>query len=333
MKENHRVGGEAVKRYAAPMEGITGYICRNAHHRVFGGVDKYFTPFLSPGKKRSLRSRELGDILPEHNQGVPVVPQILTNDWEDFLHTAEILKEFGYEEINLNLGCPSGTVTAKKRGAGFLACPEELDRFLDQVCAGTDRKISVKTRLGVESPEEFGPLLEIFCRYPLSELIVHPRVQKEGYRGTPHREEFHRALLEAPFPVCYNGNLFSPEDVEQFSREFPQADRVMFGRGLIADPALASAAGEGKTVTEEAFRRFHQEILDGYCRIMSGDRNVLFKMKELWFYMIHLFSGGEYFEKKIKKSSTVAEYRLWVERLINECPILPRADVSFLRRG
>ncbi len=336
MKENlydaHRAGGEAMKRYAAPMEGITGYIYRNAHHRVFGGADKYFTPFLSPGKKRSLRSRELNDILPQHNENIPVVPQILTNDWEDFIHTAEILREFGYEEVNLNLGCPSGTVTAKKRGAGFLACPEELDRFLERICSGTKQKISIKTRIGVESAEEFGPLLEIFCRYPLSELIVHPRTQKEGYRGAPHKEEFLRAFERAPFPVCYNGDLFSREDLEEFSREFPQADRVMVGRGLIADPALAAGAADGRTVTKETFREFHQEILDGYCQIMSGDRNVLFKMKELWFYMIRLFPDGEDFAKKIRKSSTVAEYRLWTERLLAEREILPQADTSFLRK-
>lgn len=319
-------------RYAAPMEGITGYLYRNAHRRVFGGADKYFTPFLAPGKKRGLRSRELSDILPEHNEGVPAVPQILTNDWEDFLHTADILKEYGYREINLNLGCPSGTVVTKKRGSGFLAFPEELDQFLDRIFSGTDMKISVKTRIGMESPEEFGPLLESFCRYPISELIVHPRVQKDGYRNTPDRKAFSMALERAPFPVCYNGDLFYREDVREFSEEFPQVETVMLGRGLIADPALAAGLDGGAAVTAESFGTFHQEILEGYCRIMSGDRNVLFKMKELWFYMIHLFPDAGFFEKKLKKSSTVAEYSLWTERLLREREILPEADTAFLRR-
>ena len=187
-----------MRRYAAPMEGITGYVYRNAHHRVFGGVDRYFTPFLSPGKKRGLRSRELNDVLPEHNEGVPVVPQILTNDWEDFLHTAEILREFGYEEVNLNLGCPSGTVAAKKRGAGFLGYPEELDLFLGRIFDGTDMGISVKTRIGVERPEEFERLLAIYRKYPLRELIVHPRVLRDGYANTPDLPAFLQALEDSP---------------------------------------------------------------------------------------------------------------------------------------
>ena len=210
-----------MRRYAAPMEGITGYVYRNAHHRVFGGVDRYFTPFLSPGKKRGLRSRELNDVLPEHNEGVPVVPQILTNDWEDFLHTAEILREFGYEEVNLNLGCPSGTVAAKKRGAGFLGYPEELDLFLGRIFDGTDMGISVKTRIGVERPEEFERLLAIYRKYPLRELIVHPRVLRDGYGNTPNLPAFLQALEDSPFPVCYNGDLFSREAAREWN--FPGA--------------------------------------------------------------------------------------------------------------
>ena len=320
-----------MRRYAAPMEGITGYVYRNAHHRVFGGVDWYFTPFLSPGKKRGLRSRELNDVLPEHNEGVPVVPQILTNDWEDFLHTAEILREFGYEEVNLNLGCPSGTVAAKKRGAGFLGYPEELDLFLGRIFDGTDMGISVKTRIGVERPEEFERLLAIYRKYPLRELIVHPRVLRDGYGNTPDLPTFLQALEDSPFPVCYKGDLFSREAAREFSRCFPQAERVMFGRGLIADAGLAEglAAEErgerGPGMTAERFREFHGEILRGYCQIMSGDRNVLFKMKELWFYMLRLFPDSESYGKKIRKADTVAEYSLWVEKLLREREILPQA--------
>lgn len=327
--------------YAAPMEGITGYIYRNAHARWYGGADRYFTPFIVPGKKRGFRSRELNDILPEHNEGVPVVPQILTNDWEDFLHTAEILKDYGYDEVNLNLGCPSGTVVSKGRGSGFLAFPQELDRFLDRIFSGTDMKISVKTRIGRDDPEEFGPLLDIFRKYPIWELTVHPRVQKDFYKNRVRWEVFAEAVKLPGIPVCYNGDIFSPEDLEHFREAFPETDRIMTGRGLIADPRLAvmlnrsvekGGKTDGETKDQDRFLAFHQELLEGYCREMSGDRNVLFKMKELWAYMIHLFPDGEKYGKKIRKAERVADYSLWVRRLVSEQEMLPAADTAFLRR-
>lgn len=179
----------------APMEGITGFVFRNAFHQVFSGVDRYYTPFLSPGPDIGIPKRDRRDILPENNRGVPVVPQILTNRAEDFLKTAELLYDFGYREVNLNLGCPSGTVVAKKKGAGFLSEPALLKNFLDDVFYGASRmmpdlRISVKTRIGVNSPEEFPPLLAMFRQYPMSELIIHPRVRKEQYKGLVHMDVF-----------------------------------------------------------------------------------------------------------------------------------------------
>ena len=179
----------------APMEGITGFVFRNAFHQVFSGVDRYYTPFLSPGPDIGIPKRDRRDILPENNRGVPVVPQILTNRAEDFLKTAELLYDFGYREVNLNLGCPSGTVVAKKKGAGFLSEPALLKNFLDDVFYGASRmmpdlRISVKTRIGVNSPEEFPPLLAMFRQYPMSEVIIHPRVRKEQYKGLVHMDVF-----------------------------------------------------------------------------------------------------------------------------------------------
>ena len=168
--------------YFAPMEGITGYIYRNAHHRFFPGTDKYFTPFLSPNQNRALNPKEVRDVLPENNEGIYIVPQILTNQADFFLRAAKELKEcYGYEEVNLNLGCPSGTVVSKGKGAGFLADPGGLDAFFDQVYAKADVKVSVKTRIGLSSPEEFYGILDIFNRYPLHELIIHPRVRSEEH--------------------------------------------------------------------------------------------------------------------------------------------------------
>lgn len=188
----------------APMEGITGYVFRNAHHRHFHGIKEYYTPFISPNQTRKLTPRELNDVIPEHNEGIPLIPQILTNKADDFLWAAKRLKELGYMEVNLNLGCPSGTVVAKKRGSGFLEYPMELDEFLYQVSegiCGLGMDLSVKTRIGKTDPQEFEELLSIYNRYPLKNLIVHPRVQTDYYKNHPRMDAFDLAVRESRNPV------------------------------------------------------------------------------------------------------------------------------------
>ena len=217
--------------YFAPMEGITGHIYRRVHGECFRSPDKYFTPFLVPGTKKIFRNREIQDILPENNPGLTVVPQILTGKREDFIRGARELQRYGFQEINLNLGCPSGTVVAKGKGSGMLADPDQLEAFLDEIFSALDLKISVKTRIGLEEPEEFSRLLTLFNRFPLSELIVHPRLRKDFYKGKPDLEAFALAVRESKNPLCYNGDLFSKEMVRQFTEQFPSVDRLMLGRG------------------------------------------------------------------------------------------------------
>ena len=166
-----------MRLYLAPLEGITGWIYRSAVYECFGGFDKYFVPFIRPNQMGHFSAREKKDILPAHNAGMRTVPQILTNQAGDFLRTAAKLKEYGYEEVNLNLGCPSKTVVTKRRGAGFLAEPERLEAFLDEIFGKCPIRISVKTRLGMEEPGEFTRLLKIYNKYPMEELIIHPRVK------------------------------------------------------------------------------------------------------------------------------------------------------------
>ena len=120
-----------MKYYLAPMEGLTTFVFRNAYHHYFHPMDKYFTPFIVPHILKDFDARERKELDPEHNRGKDVVPQILTNDAAAFGTVADRLCEYGYEEVNLNLGCPSGTVVAKKKGAGLLAEMERLERFLD----------------------------------------------------------------------------------------------------------------------------------------------------------------------------------------------------------
>lgn len=309
-----------MKYYFAPMEGITGWVYRSAFHRHFGPADQYFTPFLSPGADRCFTSRELAQILPEHNQGMETVPQLMTRNSEDFIWAARELQQMGYNEVNLNLGCPSGTVTAKGKGSGFLADPENLDRFLDAAFRNLDMRISVKTRIGVESPEEFPRLLEIFNRYPICRLIIHPRIRKEFYKGKPHLEVFAQAVRESGNPLCYNGDLFTERDFADFREAFPKVDAVMLGRGLLMDPFLLGRLQERdrETAKKEVLSRFLKELQEGYEETMSGDRNVLFKLKELWSYLILLFEDGEKYGKKIRKAQSLAEYSHWVESLLAE---------------
>lgn len=310
-----------MKYYAAPMEGITGYVYRNAHHHFYPGMDKYYTPFLTPKEKRGMTSKEKNDILPEHNQGIPLVPQVLTNRSHDFLTIMQDLAEMGYQEVNLNLGCPSGTVVSKGKGCGFLAQTEALDRFFDEVMNGLEdrgipgMKVSVKTRLGVDDADEIEDLMEIYNRYPLSEIILHARIHKDFYKKPVNWEAFRQALRMSKHPMCYNGDLFYGSDLERFQKAFPDVDMVMLGRGMIANPQLREDCLEEKAFDYERFFRFHDEVLDGYVEIMSGDRNVLFKMKELWSYMAIHFPGQNKAMKKIKKSNHLTEYKAAIKTL------------------
>ena len=319
----------------APLEGITGYVFRNAHHDFFPSVDRYYTPFITPKQGKSFTSREWNDVLPEHNEGICVIPQILTNQAEGFLKMAQQLKALGYEEVNLNLGCPSGTVVAKKKGAGFLAFPGELDAFFSEIFEKCDRKISVKTRIGKEDPEEFGPLLEIFNRYPLEKLIIHPRVQTDYYKNSPNTDVFAFALKESKNPVCYNGDLFDLEKIRTFREDFPSVDSIMLGRGLLVNPGLLEGAKRGaadqmsgetgnglSTAPAPDPKRmlaFHERLVEDYCHILSGERDVLFKMKELWFYWGKLYQDQEKYLKKIKKAQKLSEYKNAAKWLFTEC--------------
>ena len=306
-----------MKFYLAPMEGLTTYIYRTAYHRYFHPMDKYFTPFIVPHINKDFNTREKNEILPEHNRGQNLIPQILTNNAEDFLRTADSLRKFGYEEVNLNLGCPSKTVVSKGRGSGFLTKTQELDQFLDRIFSGTDMRISVKTRIGKDSPEEFYELIKIYNKYPLTELIVHPRTQQDFYKNMPNLEIFSDAVELCAYPLCYNGNIFTRKDYENFTGHFPAVKALMAGRGILSNPGLLNDIVDKTPVDFDTVRAFHDELYVNYKGIFSGDRNVLFKMKELWTYMIQLFPESEKYAKKIRKSERLWQYEQAVSDLFS----------------
>ena len=307
--------------YLAPMEGVTGRIFRNAYHAVFPAMDKYFAPFITPNENGRLSPRDEKELNMDNNRGLFVVPQILTNQAHGFIRTARTLKEMGYREVNLNLGCPSGTVVSKRRGAGFLAYPEELDRFLDEIFSKSDMEISVKTRIGKEREEEFEKLLEIYNQYPLKELIIHPRVQTDYYKNTPRMAAFREGFLHSRSPVCYNGDIFMTSDYDRLTEEYPSLNRIMLGRGIAANPGLLYEIRTRGPVSGQKIREFHHRLYHGYQDLLlpvSGERVVLFKMKEIWSYMISGFPDSKRWEKKIKKAVSLKAYEEAVSSLFQE---------------
>lgn len=310
------------------MEGITGYVFRNAYFRHFHDVDKYFLPFVDARASGRFGNREKEDLAPENNAGMYAVPQILAINADSFLATAKAIAELGYEEININLGCPSGTVVSKGKGAGALKDIERLEEFLERAYAGTSLKISIKTRLGMERPEEFPAILELYNRYPVSELIVHPRVRTQMYAGLPHYNYYRYAVEHSRAALCYNGNLFGKEDYENIIRDFPQTDRVMFGRGLLMNPGLIGTI-QGKTLNKETLKAFCEDIYIGYRESIPGPKNFLYKVKELWFYLAKSFTDYENYYKKIMKADDAISYEIAVNTLFREQELV---DISQIRQ-
>ena len=316
-----------MKFYLAPMEGITGHIYRNSYEKYFHNIDKYFTPFIVPNQSVSLKTKELKDLLPQNNKGLNIVPQILTNDAEGFILTANKLKQLGYEEINLNLGCPAGTVVSKKRGSGFLAYPEELDKFLDEIYKIDNMKISIKTRLGKERADEFYKLIEIYNKYPLEELIIHPRTREDFYGNTPNLEVFKDALKLSKHSICYNGDIFTHNSYNKIINEFPEVNKVMLGRGILANPGLIGEIKNNEFANKEIIKMFHDEIFENYTILLNEDKNAMYRMKELWGYMSHIFTNNKKYYKKIKKAQKAIDYKNAVNSLFIEQDIIKGAGL------
>lgn len=300
-----------MKYYFAPMEGITTHVFRQVHSRLFPGADRYYTPFFSPTSDHLFTPRELRELSPENNRGAAVVPQILSKCAEDIAWASEGLRDMGYEMFNLNLGCPSATVTAKGKGAGLLQKPDALDALLAGVFSGSPIGVSLKSRIGFLSPDEFPPLLDIYRKYAARELILHPRTRKEMYAGAVHTDAFDRAAAESPFPVVYNGDLFTAEDVRAFERTHPETEAVMLGRGAAADPALFRRLRGGAPARREELRRFHEELYAAYREELGGV-NAMRKMKELWHYLSSLFDGGDELAKKIARTKDVYKFNDYI---------------------
>ena len=304
----------------APLDGITKRVFRRVWHARFGGADRCFIPFLSPTDQHILTPRDRREV--ENPEGLPQVPQIMAKRAEDFVWAAETLADMGYGEVNLNLGCPSGTVTAKGKGSGLLADPDRLDRFLDGVFSRAPVPVSVKTRLGYQQPEEFPRLLEIFNRYPIACLTIHPRVRPEKYRGQVHLDSFALAMAESKNPVCYNGDLVSVPGVRALEARFSNLGAAMIGRGAIADPALFRRLRGGPAATREELRTFTEELYQAYQDFYGQAAPASQRMKEVWFYLIHLCEGGERLGGRMRRSRGPRAYEELEAQIFQELALL-----------
>lgn len=309
-----------MKLYFAPLEGFTDAVFRRVHHASFPGVHKYFMPFLSPARSLHFTAREMFDISPAQNAGVPVVPQILAKDPALFLGTARLFQNAGYTEVNLNIGCPSGTVTAKGKGAGMLRDADALARFLDRVLPLSPLQVSVKTRVGMESLAEWPGILKVLRQYPFCEVILHPRTGREQYRGSAHRELMEGLAQGAPWPVVYNGDLFTAQDGLSLAKRFPGLDGLMLGRGLTANPALAREMQGGPRLTKEDLILFHDRLYREYEKYWPQSA-VIGRMHAITGYLGCCLQDAEKPLRALHKTTTPDAYQDAAAHLFQTCEL------------
>lgn len=304
-----------MKLLFAPLEGITNYVYRNTHREMFGYCDEYYSPFITPSEDDKVNRKGLRDIVPENNPDIVIKPQVLTNSAEAFLRFTEKIMAVGFDEVNLNFGCPSQTVVKKGKGSGFLKDPDKVDAFLDAVFSEPPMKISVKTRTGFLEGCEMDNLMEIYNKYPLELLIIHPRTRSDFYNGVPDIEVFKKAFYSSKNTVCYNGNIDSVEDYNRIVEMFPESEYIMLGRGAVKNPALFREIRGGKRVTTEEIVEFTKRLSENYQEALNSETFTLNKMKEIWMYIIQNYPEEKKIFKTIRKANKLSDFMNAIECL------------------
>ena len=308
-----------MKIYMAPMEGVTNYVFRKVYIKHFSGVDKFFTPFITPHMKKGFSKSELMELNSEYNKGQYLIPQILTNSAEDFLKLVDEIKEMGYNEFNLNLGCPSGTVTSKGRGSGFLKDPDALDKFFYDIFRKKDNiKLSVKTRIGFSDYQEWDDLLKVYEKYEFSEIIIHPRLRSDFYKNNIYLPSFTQACNDLKQNIIYNGDINTLADFNNLKMQIcnDKVTGVMIGRGLVKNPLIGESIKQNKEIISiEKTVEFLDDIVEEYLTLDFGERNTLFKLKEIWGMILGNDEVYSKVLKKIRKTNTVKDYKIAVNEL------------------
>ncbi len=305
--------------YLAPLRGLTEALFREILTCHFGGFDAAVAPFITPQKKSLYEDKQIRDVLPENNPNLPVIPQLLHTDPEDFLVLARRLADLGYRHINWNLGCPAPMVARKKRGSGLLPYPEEILDLLTRIMTKLEIKLSIKTRLGFNNHAETRALLPQLDQFPLKEIIIHARLGKQLYKGVTDPDGFAVCRQLSRHTLTYNGDINDIETFRLLADRFPTVNRWMIGRGALSNPFLAEEIkGFPPQSTEEKKKRlynFHDELFRRYTERLAGPSHLLGRVKHLWLYLIASFPGNKKLLKKILKSHTPAGYRETVEEL------------------
>jgi tRNA-dihydrouridine synthase len=307
--------------YLAPLQGLTDWIFREAYSQHIGQFDKTFTPFVRLQGGEFYRPSQCNDLLPEHNLRQKPVPQFLGNDADSFKRFEDLCALHGYTEANINMGCPYPMVTGKRMGAGLLANSGEVASLLGRIFTDTKLKISIKCRLGLENPDEFKHLIPIFNSFPLEEIIIHPRVGKQQYKGEADMEAFAEFAKQLNRPVCYNGDILSVSDLNRLVKLAPELNRVIIGRGILQNPFLLAEIRQQEVSPKEKvkmLRNFHTAIIENCKQKYSGNLHFLKRLEEMWEYHAAMFENGHKIYKHVKKSKTLDQYETVIYKAINE---------------
>lgn len=309
--------------YLAPLRGITDCFFRTAFEKYFGRFDFLMTPFIPTVKGKAVARSHIKDILSEDNDRKRVIPQIIGNNPEEILTLASCLTDLGYSTVNWNLGCPFTPVTRKKRGSGLLPYPEMIRSILDKLVPSLSCSLSVKVRLGLNDKHDLEKVIPVFNDFPLSEVIIHPRTGSQEYSGCVDIEAFRICASECRHRVVYNGDIFTADDFANLSKSFPEINRWMIGRGVIANPFLLQALrGCDAEPDRSRLRLFHDEFYCNVSRILSGPAHVLGRMKGLWLYLAGSFPEEKKLLKKIQKTKSIASYMELIDSVL-------KSEVSF----
>jgi tRNA-dihydrouridine synthase B len=307
--------------HSSPLQGFTDFRFRNTFQRFFGGIDKYIAPYIRVDGNSEIKRGNERDLLPANNSLLNLIPQIITKDADEFLFVAKHIKKLGYTELNWNLGCPYPMVAKRGMGSGLLSMPGKIDEILTRVCAETDIQISVKMRLGYESPREIFQVLPVLERHRLANITIHPRIGKQLYRGEVDLKTFEECLGQSSHKIFYNGDIASVRSFREMKERFPAIDNWMIGRGLIADPFLPSMIKADDPVYPEnryeVFNSFHDALFSSYEEALSGPKHLLIKMYSFWEYFIQSFPNTPKGLKKIKKAQSLGVYREVVRQIID----------------
>lgn len=301
--------------YLAPLQGFTDFVYRKAYSEIFHGADTFFIPYISVKEGQILKKYEK-EILCENNPQIRVVPQVLVNSAEEMLFLSEILKSKGYNEINLNVGCPYPMVTNRERGAGLLPHPGKLKEILSVFFQKSNLQLSVKLRAGLQSASEIEQVVPVLNQFPLTEVIFHPRMAKQLYDGEILNSAFEYAQQNLKHRLVYNGNIFSVADFNQCCLKFPGIDTFMLGRGILMNPFLPSEIKNIEITPKEKsekLKEFHNLIFKYYAETMDNEGNVINKMKQFWIYFSFNFTEQQKSFKLIKKANGLSKYQTAVK--------------------